>query len=630
MPVTLLDAWTFVDDSEPSTYSAPVSDGPNRVMVLAYSGPAHDIDAFGWTVTTVLWGDQAPTATYKYGDGTDDSCRYFALWNETAIAALTNSTIDWAASTITNDFFGYACYAGVVQDGLDSLVNDSTNYSTNQSSSTLTTTSNNGDRILAIGGLRTGNRQISDWDTLTELHDVAAATNNARYCFGEGNGGDSSTVITNTTAATPNFASIVLPQVSTAASLEIWCAQTNLPTTSTGTTDFTHGSVTTTPVAALHFFASPPPDSVWAPARFSIGATDGTTQAYSVMVSESAVALTDTNSRNGNDACLGDVGNNSSGITGLASHNSFIAGGQRINNDNGFAVGRACSSMFFAGCTASLEVATLNGTDVINVDPGFAWKAVIFFSAPRAENTGGTMGEIYFGFFDRTNQGCIAFNSDHNEAVQLGDVGLRISQTYVGMELSPNFGNIDYALTAAVGSGTSLDLTPSSTAGTDAVRCLFLGWGTGEEVTLFPWDSPTTATSDAQTGLGFQPQALINLFSQADDYDIAEATGQAGTFGIGIETAADQFCTALQNDYDHATTTFTQSTSATRAIFVEDGDGTAGFDATLTSFDTYGFTHNFTATKAAAFKQLSLAFSAATVENHVISVPKGPRRNRAV
>ena len=210
MAITVLDDWTFVDD-DPNSQTVTVSAGTApRVTVLFYGSPSHDIDAFGWSITTILWGDQAPTATYKCGDGTDNAPRYFAIWDETATAARSDNTVDWTATTITSEFFGWACYEGASQTGLDSLVNDSTNYSTNQSTSTLTTTSNSGDRIIVGGGLGSASREVSDWDTLTEKYDSVVSPRKA--CLGEGNGGDGSTVVTNTTFTIPNFASIVLQQ----------------------------------------------------------------------------------------------------------------------------------------------------------------------------------------------------------------------------------------------------------------------------------------------------------------------------------------------------------------------------------------------------------------------------------
>ena len=74
MAITVLDDWTFVDDDDPHS--------------------------------------------------TDDTPRYFAIWDESQIAAASGGKFWWGASTITNEFFGYAVYGNVKQTGLDSLVNN--------------------------------------------------------------------------------------------------------------------------------------------------------------------------------------------------------------------------------------------------------------------------------------------------------------------------------------------------------------------------------------------------------------------------------------------------------------------------------------------------------------------------
>lgn len=222
MAITVLDSWAFTNDDDPDNYIWTPSAGSDRVGLLAYCSPSHDISAFGWSTPTVTWGTVAPTATYKFGGSSgsegsneDDAPRYFALWDDAAIESRSGGSpnqLDWSGTVITNEFFGVAVYAGVQQTGLDSLVTDASDYASNQSSTTLTTTSSSGDRIIVIGGTNSGVRSITDWDTLTEQQDVAAASGNARYALGEGNGGDNSTVIVNQTFARPNFASIVLVQ----------------------------------------------------------------------------------------------------------------------------------------------------------------------------------------------------------------------------------------------------------------------------------------------------------------------------------------------------------------------------------------------------------------------------------
>ncbi len=396
--------------------------------------------------------------------------------------------------------------------------------------------------------------------------------------------------------------------------LTVWATQNAVDTTGTGTTNFTHGTVTNTPVAALHFLAGATTNGgTPSGARCSVGMTDGTDQRYVSINSVHNISTnTDTHRYNNTDACIAQMFSGGPTLDGAMSHDAFISGGQRLNNDNGFGTGYLCNSLFFDCDNAKVLTATINATvdTVVNVDPGFAWDALICISVADNSVAGSTNAEFSFGFFDRTNQGCLMFNSENGDTTSGGDVGLQVRNDSVAGELALGTGNLDYRVEAAVGTGTSCDLTPRNNGGdTDLVYCLFLGWSTAETVEVVSWDSPTTTGNNADTSAGIEPQAVIHLFSFAGAYNTAEADGDAGAFGIGIETADDQFCTGYA-DEQGANPTDTQSSNNNKSIFVEEDDGTAGYEGTLTSLDATGWTHNWTATQVAANKLMSLAFSA--------------------
>jgi hypothetical protein len=343
----------------------------------------------------------------------------------------------------------------------------------------------------------------------------------------------------------------------------------------------------------------------------SIGASDGTDDRYVSISSNDAEVTTGTFHRSNPASCLGLILPAASTEDGAVSHNSFIAGGQRVDNDNGASSARLVNHMFFKCEFASLLTATLDTAvdTAVNVDPGFNWDALITFGACRGATANGDEAEIYLGFFDRTNQGCIAFNSADGQTD--GDPSLQISTTYCGMEMALGTGALDYGVDASVGSGTSCDLTPRNAGGDgDAVFCLFLGWTSAESASVFSWTSPTATGADAQTGLGFQPQALLNLFSFAASYDTAEADADGGAFAIGMETGDSQFCAGISDEFNSATTD-SQSMIDNQAINVELDTGAAGDVATLTSLDADGFTHNYSGVEGTANRMLTLAFEVA-------------------
>lgn len=212
MAVAVLDPWSFVDNDDPSARTVSVSAGSERALVLAYGSGSHDISAFGWSVTDHKIGDQSPVATFQAGDASDDAPRYISVFGETKIAAFTDSVIDWTATNIVNEFYGYGTYTGVDQSALTSLLSSEQSNSANASSMTFTTTSSTGDRIIVLAVLNAGTKNFSDWDTLSEQHDASSTSGDSRFGLAEGDGGDGSTVVTNTTFARPNGLSIVLPQ----------------------------------------------------------------------------------------------------------------------------------------------------------------------------------------------------------------------------------------------------------------------------------------------------------------------------------------------------------------------------------------------------------------------------------
>jgi hypothetical protein len=411
--------------------------------------------------------------------------------------------------------------------------------------------------------------------------------------------------------------------------LEVWATQNAVDTTGSGTTDFAHGSITTTPVAALHCFSTgtangTPVDG----ATLAFGISDGTLDQYVSMGIENGVTTSATYYRHGSSqgcvaGCLSDVDTLDGGMT----HNSFIAGGQRLNNADAFATARLCNSLFFSCDNAKVISATLPATQdtpPTNVDPGFAWKVMIVIGIPRPAG-GGSFTEAYIGFFDKTNQGSLMFNSVHNAATFVDDPGLQISNTRIGGELLMGTGATDYTVEAIVGSGTSVDLHARNNPGdSDPIYCLFLGWSSDETVKVVSWDSPTSNGSNQVTSVGFTPQACIHLLSFAPSYDTAVNNDDAGVIGVSFETANEQFCAALADEHN-ATTSNTQGLVDDESITVPYATGAAGYTATFTGYLSNGWDHNWTDQDGTTNKLISLAFEAGG-ENTDILVPMGPIR----
>jgi len=132
--------------------------------------------------------------------------------------------------------------------------------------------------------------------------------------------------------------------------LEIFVGQNALPTDAIGTTDLTSADSSTTPVGALHNASRATVDGSQAvDFTFNIGMSDGTTE-RSVSSTANDGQTTDDATKGYYNAVITQTTPGSQTIEGQVSHNSYIAGGERVNDDDAFFNAALCHSMFFAGC----------------------------------------------------------------------------------------------------------------------------------------------------------------------------------------------------------------------------------------------------------------------------------------
>ena len=344
--------------------------------------------------------------------------------------------------------------------------------------------------------------------------------------------------------------------------------------------DFVHGSETDVPVAALHVVGrSTVINTAIANGGISLGFTDGTDERAIAFSADDITGNTDTNGRQWPDVEFGYTFDASGAVDGENVHVGFVAGGERTATINSYSAARLVTSIFFAGCNAKVLTATLNGTTPDNVDPGFAWTTVIIIGAASgSENASLSPAQMFMGFYDKTTHGGIMWNSQTGQSV--ANPNLRIGTTYAGGEISDATGALEYGISISAASGTSADIVSSAVSITDVVYCLFLGVTTGETMSVQNWQTPTsTGDQTALSGLSFQPQAMISLFSFGAVLDTAESDADAGSVGISLVTDGEEFCTSL-NDEDGVGTN-TQGMVGDSGIDLPIDDGT---ESTTTSF----------------------------------------------
>lgn len=398
--------------------------------------------------------------------------------------------------------------------------------------------------------------------------------------------------------------------------LEIFVGRNACSTAGSGTVDFTSPDSSTTPVAALNLVGRAITDATLrADGTIGAGIADGTSQyVSSIGVNDAAVTV---DAVKGRDlSSVADLVGGAQVWDGIHTHNSFIAGGQRLNDTNGFSAAELCNSMFFAGANVSVEEVTLSATvdTAVNVDPGFAWDVAIVISSGMTTGTSND-SDFSFGYMTAADdvQGCIMYNTN-NGTSSPGAPNFQISSTYAGGKLNNGASTLQYGIDVQVGSGTSCDVFPRTAGGSShLVRLLFIGFTDGSSAKIIAWDSPTATGNDAITGAGLTPIASIDLLSYAAAYDTGESDADGGAFAIGLSTADSQFCIAVMDEDATGGNSGTNSWNDNVSVSLPLDDGTTSATtsllATHVSFDSDGKTMNWTnRDSGTARKEMSLFF----------------------
>lgn len=188
--ITATTGWTCVNSSEP-TGDVTIDAGSNRKFLM---WGVHENNTDPAPVITI--GGQAETEeiTFFFSPGAvTDHYVYLQIWNESAIGAMSGTTISYTDDT--GNFTKAFCY-GTVDDtdqaNLSSFTG--TNTADEGTTFTVTSTSSSGDYVACSGVINTS-RTYTSWDTLAEIHD-ADGGDSWRAGLGAGDGGDTPNTIT--------------------------------------------------------------------------------------------------------------------------------------------------------------------------------------------------------------------------------------------------------------------------------------------------------------------------------------------------------------------------------------------------------------------------------------------------
>lgn len=286
---------------------------------------------------------------------------------------------------------------------------------------------------------------------------------------------------------------------------------------------------------------------------------------------------------------------------------SLASGGISLNFDTNTTSTRK-AFVAFAGSdvtAANGSIALGTGTSAIGVNVGFQPDVVILFGDLRAVNNN-TVTDVGYTFGIATGDGtqrCVV--GSEASAITTATPYQAILTNRAAASMTTG-GAFSYGLTVGGFSSTGFTVTPSASAGSQAVFYLALKF-TGRSVKIKDINTPTSTGAQAITGVGFTPQfalaVLTNLEATDPTFPLAtdDLMGGLSFCAIGDE----QWSVTGRTDSGNPTPD-TQGNMQANALYGSSATAIGTIVASLTSFDADGMTLNYSAAAATAKKGFAL------------------------
>jgi hypothetical protein len=397
----------------------------------------------------------------------------------------------------------------------------------------------------------------------------------------------------------------------------ITCATTRVAcTTSDGNQDITTSDLGgLTPKAALLILMGATTDGTAASdLQFSYGAATGSSNRWCIFGNdEDGQATSDTACGSMTDAVCYATTPGTTTETAKADFSSWITNGIRINWSNAPASAYLLTVVFFAGTDLSAYAGSEelgNTTDLeINVtDPGFE-PDVVFTAKKEFDNIQAASMRLSIGAVHNgvsVSQRALSTEYVDNQGTTINRLGFWSSY---GIAHSTNSLDWGGEFTSFDSDGFSV-ITRNAGANNTALRYLALNFGGVASSWVGTHTTPTSTGNDSDAGPSFTPQLVLLGLSLAEGNDTIYQDNRAGSFGLAVFDADDEY-TGIGTSEDAVATTNTQSLSDDRAIVVPDDDGTLDIEASFVSMDANGWTVNYSNAPATAKLFLALAIGAA-------------------
>ncbi len=349
-----------------------------------------------------------------------------------------------------------------------------------------------------------------------------------------------------------------------------------------------------TPKAALifainaHNQADEPIDQICADGNFMVGFTDGTNERAMAVAGNGTGAETSDESRAGRNSRLA-VQLERSVVDGYASFNSWITDGVRINWGGTPKERKYILVLFGGGDLLNVAVGTISNNTSHNLGfrPDVVFAGTVGYTLTSADgaNEANTILSLGVVVDDGANtERLVAISAEDGQTTTdtcaMVDTNDSLSQIYNGSQ--------------SWGANLTIDadgFDTDSTMGSDEGIYLALRFSADVDVHLGTLTTPTTTGTDAVTGVGFEPKALFVAMTNVTAIDSV----QSGLgFGFGVAAQGEsEYSANIANEHNQAATD-AQCELAGTVIDLPDDDGVGLAKAGVDSWDSDGFTLNYT------------------------------------
>lgn len=381
--------------------------------------------------------------------------------------------------------------------------------------------------------------------------------------------------------------------------------------TSTGEQSLVYGSELTPTAAVIVWAGAESNGTARDEAAIGVGVTDGTND-YAIGATAEHGAGTIQNNTITREAVIANVTPNALTSRSEAAHVDFSAGGETINWTKTYTTAFRLAGLGIVATNAAAGVCTPHATadSSINITPGFTPDALIFIHTGTNAPALGNDYRSALGFaVNGGDQIAVSWRYDDDTASQL--TAGQIASTRSGLAVGIIGTTRNATEVTSWGSTTTVTSRDSGNAGGDEMFWLALELENGVWCGII--DTPTSTGTQAYTGVGFRPGALLVVGTMIATVDSAITDADAGSIGYGIWcNDGGEYCVTAQAE-NGAGTSNTQSYANTKIMDLPIDDGGAGITATMVSADADGFTLNYTAVLGTARKWLVFALEDGSV-----------------